>query len=750
MVIKKEIEIGGRTLSIETGKFAKQADGSVMVRYGDTMVLAAVVANKQAKEGQDFFPLQVEYREKTAAAGKIPGGFFKREGRPTEKEVLSSRLIDRPIRPMFPEDFKCETQLMVTVFSSDLENDGDILGALGASAALMISDIPFQGPIAEVRVGRCEGRWIVNPTFKELETSDMDVTVAGTKSSIVMVEGEAKEIAESEMLEALKLAHVQIARLCDLQLELQQQCGKAKRLVTGNPLRKEFTKLVSNIARDKIRDVTNRVLSKDERSKANEEISVFALQAMTHDVTSANLQLDEIDKALFHESPAAFIESKERLINDIRHEIEYEEMRKMILDHGKRLDGRGAKEIRPITCEIAVLPRTHGSALFTRGETQSLTTATLGTKMDEQILDGLLPETTKRFMLHYNFPPFSVGEVGRLGSTGRREIGHGNLAERSIKKLLPAEAEFPYTIRIVSDILESNGSSSMATVCAGSLALMDAGVPIKKPVAGIAMGLIKEADRVAILSDILGNEDYLGDMDFKVAGTGDGITGFQMDIKIQGISFDIFERALAQAREGRLHILNVMAATIDRHRPELSPYAPRLTTLKIPVDMIGTVIGPGGKMIRQIVKDTGAEINIEDDGTIVIASVSSEGSDKALAIIAKLVEVPEVGKVYKGRVSRTMDFGAFVEFLPGKEGLVHISHLDVTRVNKVTDVVNVGDEVEVKLILKDSEGRYNLSRKALMPGYDAEKEAAREAERRRERGDRKNGGGHRGGGHRGR
>ncbi len=745
MVIRKEIEIGGRTLSIETGKLAKQADGSVMVQLGETMVLATVVANKQAKEGLDFFPLQVEYREKTAAAGKIPGGFFKREGRPTEKEVLSSRLIDRPIRPMFPENFRCETQVMLTVFSSDLENDGDVLGAVGASAALMISDIPFDGPIAEVRVGRCEGQWIVNPTFKQLESSDIDVTVAGTKSSIVMVEGESKEISEHDMLEALKYAHLHIARICDVQLELQKECGRPKREVTGNPLKQELATLVAKIARGKIHDVTTRVLLKDERSKANEEIRAFTFEKMKTEIASANLHLDERDKALFHESPAAFVESKEKLIYEILHDLEYEEMRKMILDDSKRLDGRGVRDIRPITCEIGALPRTHGSALFTRGETQSLTTATLGTKMDEQILDGLLPETTKRFMLHYNFPPYSVGEVGRLGSTGRREIGHGNLAERSIKNLLPVEADFPYTIRIVSDILESNGSSSMATVCAGSLALMDAGVPVKKPVAGIAMGLVKEGERIAILSDILGNEDHLGDMDFKVAGTNDGITGFQMDVKIQGISFDIFERALEQAREGRLHILKVMSGTITEPRKELSKYAPRLTTLKIPVDMIGTVIGPGGKMIRQIVKDTGAEINIEDDGTIVIASVSSEGSDKALAIIAKLVEIPEVGKVYKGRVSRTMDFGAFVEFLPGKEGLVHISHIDVQRVNKVTDVLNVGDEIDVKLILKDGEGRYNLSRKALMPGYDAEKEAARDAERRKERGDRGNGGGHRGG-----
>ncbi len=745
MIVKKEIELGNRTFSIEAGKFAKQADGAVMVRFGDTMVLAAVVANKEAKQGQDFFPLQVEYREKTAAAGKIPGGFFKREGRPTEKEILSSRLIDRPIRPMFPETFKCETQVMLTVFSSDLENDGDILGAVGASAALMISDIPFDGPIAEVRVGRVNGEFIINPTFSQLEQSDMDVTVAGTHSSIVMVEGESKEISEQEMLRALKFAHGFIQQLCNLQAELRKECGRQKREILSHPLKSELAEVVSKISRSKISEITHRVLSKDERSQANEELRKQTFETMKTAVASATFTLDETDKLLFEESHAAFAEAKQSLIAEILHDIEYEEMRKMILEKGKRLDGRGVKDIRNITCEVGVLPRTHGSSLFTRGETQSLTTATLGTKMDEQILDGLLPETTKRFMLHYNFPPFSVGEVGRLGSTGRREIGHGNLAERSLKNLLPAEQEFPYTVRIVSDILESNGSSSMATVCAGTLSLLDAGVPLKKPVAGIAMGLVKEGQRVAILSDILGNEDHLGDMDFKVAGTRDGITGFQMDIKIQGISFDIFEQALAQAKEGRLHILDIMTQTINEPRKELSQYAPRLTTLKIPVDMIGAVIGPGGKMIRQIVKDTGAEINIEDDGTVVIASVTAEGSSKALSIINKIVEVPEVGKVYQGKVTRIMDFGAFVEFLPGKEGLVHISHLDMNRVNKVTDVLNVGDDVQVKLIKKDEEGRYNLSRKAMMPGYDPVKEAEREAERKKERGDRRDGGGHRGG-----
>ena len=730
MIVKKQIEIGGRIFSVETGKYAKQADGAVMVQYADTVILATVVASKEPVNGQDFFPLQVEYREKTAAAGKIPGGFIKREGRPTEKEILSARLIDRPIRPMFPEGFKNETQVMITVFSSDQENDADILGAFGASAALMISDIPFNGPVSEVRVGRIEGQFIINPTFSQLEKSDMDITVAGTKDSIVMVEGEGKEISEQDMIDALQFAQENISKLCQLQIDLMQDISKPKRDFQIDKLKTQLIPIINEKAREKIRAITHKIMTKDERSKEKDEILNSVIETLCNEIGNYSLTLDTKDDLTLKENPALFVESKNYLISEIIHDIEYEEMREMILKEGKRLDGRGVKDIRPITCEVGILPRTHGSALFTRGETQSLTTATLGTKMDEQILDGLLPESTKRFMLHYNFPPYSTGEVGKIGGIGRREIGHGNLAERSLKNMIPPETEFPYTIRVVSDILESNGSSSMATVCAATLALMDAGVPIKKSVAGIAMGLIKEENEVAILSDILGNEDHLGDMDFKVAGTRDGITGFQMDIKIQGISFEIFEHALLQAKEGRLQILDIMEKTISKPRSELSPYAPRLTTLKIPVDLIGAVIGQGGKVIRQIVKDTGAEINIEDDGTVVIASTTAEGSTKAQEIINKLIESPEVGKVYKGKVTRVMDFGAFVEFLPGKEGLVHISHLDMNRVNKVTDVLNLGDEVEVKLIKIDDEGRYNLSRKALMDGYDEEKENKREVERK--------------------
>jgi polyribonucleotide nucleotidyltransferase len=718
-MMKKTIDIGGRELSLEIGKFAKQASGAAMVRYGDTMVLATVVASPVADEAKDFFPLQVEYREKIAAAGKIPGGFLKREGRPSEKEVLTSRLIDRPIRPMFPEGFRNETQLMVTVYSSDQENDGDVLGALGASTALMISNIPFDGPIAEVRVGRVDGQFVVNPTFAQLETSDLDVIVAGTLTSIVMVEGESKQISEADMLAALKFGHPFIKSLCELQIAIRKEIGVPKMEVAAKPLKTDLTAVIEKHAASPVREITHLILKKEERIDRNAAALEALREALKADPAFAQVAAKHAP-AGESVTPADFLEKRMKLVKEIFGDIEYREMREMILAQGKRLDGRGVKDIRPIMCEIGLLPRTHGSALFQRGETQSLTSTTLGTKMDEQILDGLLPETTKRFMLHYNFPPFSVGEVGRLGFTGRREIGHGNLAERSLKHILPAQTDFPYTVRIVSDILESNGSSSMATVCAGSLSLMDAGVPLRKPVAGIAMGLIKEGDRVAILSDILGNEDHLGDMDFKVAGTSDGITAFQMDIKIQGISFEIFEQALAQARAGRLHILGIMNQTIATAKPDLSPYAPRLTTIKIPIDMIGAVIGPGGKVIRQIVKDTGAEINIEDDGTVIIASVSGEGTEKALAIINRITEVPEVGKTYHGKVVRIMDFGAFVEIIPGKDGLVHVSQLALERVEKVTDVVNVGDMIDVKLVEKDSEGRLNLSRKVLLPGYDPE------------------------------
>jgi len=709
MMVTKEIQLNGKKFTLETGRFAKQAHGAVMVRYGDTMVLATVVSDYEAKEGQDFFPLQVEYREKTAAAGKIPGGFFKREGRPTEKEILSSRLIDRPIRPMFPKTYKNETQVLVTVYSSDMEHDGDILGACAASAALMVSDIPFDGPIAEVRIGRIVGKYIVNPTFKELELSDLDITVAGTVDSIVMVEGESIEASENDLLEALRIGHEAIKCICSIQVELAKEINKSKRDIIIPEIPYGLKENVKILAEDKMKQLSRTVMAKEERSEATNKV---------YTEVKTSLAEKYIEKGI--------------LIDELLHDIERDAMRSTILNDGKRLDGRGLTEIRPITCEVGLLPRTHGSALFTRGETQSLSTATLGTKMDEQVLEGLLPETTKRFMLHYNFPPFSVGEVGKLGSTGRREIGHGNLAERSLKRLIPGEKDFPYTIRVVSDILESNGSSSMATVCAGTLALFDAGVPVSRAVAGIALGLVKESDQVAILSDILGNEDYLGDMDFKVAGTTVGITAFQMDIKIKGISFEILEKALAQAKEGRMHILNIMAKCLPTARTEISQYAPRLQTMKIPVDMIGALIGPGGKNIRQLVKDSGAEINVEDDGTITIAAVEKESADKAMLYIRSLAEVPEVGKVYKATIKKITDFGAFVEILPGKEGLVHVSQLNVQRIEKVEDFVKVGDTLEVKLMHIDPDGKMSLSHKALLPGGEnADEEMKRSRERKK-------------------
>jgi polyribonucleotide nucleotidyltransferase len=713
MIVTKEVELGGKVFTFQTGKFAKQADGAVMVRYADTMVLATVVSAREAKEGQDFFPLQVEYREKTAAAGKIPGGFFKREGRPTEKEILSSRLIDRPIRPMFPKDYFHETQILVTVYSSDQQHDGDVLGACAASAALMVSDVPFDGPIAEVRVGRINGSFIINPTYNELERSDLDVTVAGTADSIVMVEGESREISEADMLEALRFGHEYIRVLCLAQQELAEAIKRKKRALAAPSLPEGLLDAVRELATPRLKELSRTVLTKEQRSELTGKV------------------YEEVQQALAERFP-----EQHALIESILHDIEKEAMRSTILEEGKRLDGRGLRDIRPITCEVGLLPRTHGSALFTRGETQSLTTATLGTKLDEQILDGLLPETTKRFMLHYNFPPFSVGEVGRVMGPGRREIGHGNLAERALKNLIPTEAEFPYTIRVVSDILESNGSSSMATVCAGTLALFDAGVPLKRAIAGIAMGLVKEGENVAILSDILGNEDHLGDMDFKVAGSREGITAFQMDIKIKGITLEIMRDALAQALEGRMHILDIMSKTLDAPRPEISQYAPRLQTIKIPVDMIGPLIGPGGKNIRQLVKESGAEINIEDDGTVTIAAVQKESADKALNAIRRLTEVPEVGKVYQATVKKIMEFGAFVEILPGKEGLVHISQLDTQRVAKVEDIVKLGDVIEVKLMKIDDEGRLNLSRKALLPGGEHAHEEMERRHQKRDRGDR--------------
>ena len=697
MVVLKELEFGGKKFSIESGRFAKQANGAVMVRYGDSMVLVTAVAAEQAPEDMDYFPLQVEYREKTSAAGKFPGGYIKREGRPTEKEILSARLVDRPIRPLFPEEFNNETQIIAFVFSYDGENDTDVLAAVGASAALSISDIPFNGPIAEVRVGRINGEFMVNPTHQQIKDSDIELVVAGTSDSIMMVEGESNEISEDETLSALKFAQVEIKKLVDLQLELVKEIGKSKREVSKKEMDEELKKDVYQLAYDKFKEIVYSILSKEERSSKNRELS------------------ESVKTDLAEKYP-----EQEKVIGEILHDLEKELMRGRILTEGIRLDGRNTTQIRPISIEVGMLPRTHGSSLFTRGETQSLTTVTLGTKNDEQTVDGLLEEYSKKFMLHYNFPPFSVGEVGRMSGVGRREIGHGNLAERALKIMFPQEDQFPYTVRVISDILESNGSSSMATVCAGSLALMDAGVPIKKAVAGIAMGLIKEEEKYAILSDILGNEDHLGDMDFKVAGTKDGITAFQMDIKIQGISFEIMEKALAQAKEGRHHILSKMNEVISVQRDSISPLAPRLITMQIETDQIGAIIGPGGKTIQGMQRLFGVDINIDDDGTISIASPNKESAQKCKEYIKKLTATPEVGEIYDGVITKIMDFGAFVEILPGKEGLLHISQIDNKRVNKVTDYFKEGDKVTVKL-LKIENGKYSLSRKELLKDNGKEK-----------------------------
>jgi polyribonucleotide nucleotidyltransferase len=690
MIVKKEIEIGGSVFSIEAGRFAKQANGAVMVQYGDTMVLVSAVAASEAKEDIDYFPLQVEYRERTSAAGKIPGGYIKREGRPTEKEILSARIIDRPIRPLFPEDFNNETQVVAFVFSYDGENDADVLAACGASAALTISDIPFNGPIAEVRVGLLNGEFITNPTHQQLKDSQLELVVAGTADSIMMVEGEANEVSEQVMLDALKYAHEEIKKLVGLQLEFAKEISKAKMEILEKVIDEQLKNDVYELAESKFKVIVYSILAKEERSKKNKELA------------------NSVQEALAEKYP-----EQTKVIAEILHDMEKDLMRGRILDEGIRLDGRNLTQIRPITIETGVLPRTHGSSLFTRGETQSLTTITLGTKNDEQIIDGLLEEYTKKFMLHYNFPPFSVGEVGRMSGVGRREIGHGNLAERALKVMVPGEAEFPYTIRVISDILESNGSSSMATVCAGSLALMDAGVPIKKAVAGIAMGLVKEGEKYSILSDILGNEDHLGDMDFKVAGTKDGITAFQMDIKIQGISFEIMEKALNQANEGRYYILDKMNDAISSPRENISSFAPRLLTMQIDRDQIGAVIGPGGKTIQGMQRTFGVEISIDDDGIISIASPNLESAQKCKEYIKKMTSAPEVGEVYDGVITKIMDFGAFVEILPGKEGLLHISQIDNKRVNKVTDYFKEGDKVKVKL-LKIENGKFSLSRKELL------------------------------------
>jgi polyribonucleotide nucleotidyltransferase len=687
MFQKVEAEFHGRRLSLETGRVAKQAGASVLAQFGETVVLVTATASRSAREGIDFFPLTCDYVEKTFAAGKIPGGFFKREGRPAEKEVLTSRLIDRPVRPLFPKGFRCETQVIATVLSHDRENDPDMLSIVGASAALTLSDIPWHGPIAAVRVGRMGGRIAINPTTSQLADSDVNLIVAASRDAIVMVEGGAAMIPEADLLEALFAAHEAAQPLLDIQDELRRAVGKPKREVEMPPRDTALEAAVQDAALPQLRGALAKSV-KQER---------YAALDQAHEETAAALGGED--------------SGRRKAVGDLVDKLKKQVVREAIIREGRRLDGRGLADVRPISCEVDVLPRTHGSALFTRGETQALVVTTLGTSSDEQRIDALIGEHYKKFMLHYNFPPFSTGEVKFLRSPGRREIGHGALAERALTPVLPDEGDFPYTIRIVSEVLESNGSSSMATVCGGSLSLMQAGVPVKAAVAGVAMGLIKEGDEVRVLSDILGDEDHLGDMDFKVAGTRDGVTAVQMDIKIGGVTRTIMQQALEQARAARLHILDRMDEVIPSPRADLSTYAPRIVTLRIKVDRIRDLIGPGGKTIRGIVEETGCKIDVEDDGTVLVASSDGAQMQRAIDRIRGLTAEAEVGKIYRGTVRRVVDFGAFVEIMPGTDGLVHISQLAPERVRQVTDVVKEGDVIDVKVLEVDKSGKIRLSRK---------------------------------------
>ena len=690
MVKHVERTFAGRPLRMETGRLAKQAAGACLIQFGETVVLATVTVSDQVST-LPFFPLTVEYREKAYAAGKIPGGFLKREGRPSDEEILSARVADRTLRPLFPEGFKNEVQVFVYVLSADQENDADVLGVTAASAALTMSKVPWNGPVAAVRVGRVEGAWILNPTFQQLEFSDVDMIVSGSRDSIVMVEGGALELTEAEIVKALEVAHKGIRELLDAADELVADVRQPKMEWTKVEAPAELVSRVKALAEPRIAEALN-LPEKAERAQA-----LAALKATIQDQLATEFPDNGKDVATVIE------------------DIEYRTMRDQVLTRGERVDGRDLDTVRGITSEVGVLPRTHGSALFTRGQTQALVSVTLGTVQDEQRIDSIdvAQETTKSFMLHYNFPPFSTGEVRPIRGTSRREVGHGALAERALQALLPPYESFPYTIRIVSDILESNGSSSMATVCGGSLALFDAGVPMSAPCAGVAMGLIKEGKRVAVLTDILGTEDHLGDMDFKVAGTRTGVTSIQMDIKIEGLDFGIIAEALDKAKKARLHILDVMDKAIPEPRSSLSKYAPRIITVQIPVDKIGDLIGPKGKTIRSIQEQTGAEINVDDNGMVTISAVG-EGGERARDIVAAMIQTPEVGKVYEGVVKSTTAFGAFVEILPGVEGLLHISELQHGRTERTEDVVKKGDKVRVKLLEVDERGRMRLSRKALL------------------------------------
>jgi polyribonucleotide nucleotidyltransferase len=702
--------IGEHQIIIETGKLAGQAGGAVTVRCGDTVVLATATAAKEPREGIDFFPLTVDYEERLYAAGKIPGGFFKREGRPSEAAILLCRLVDRPLRPLFPKGFRNDVQIILTALSSDQDNYLDILGIIGASAALAVSDIPFLGPVGAVRVGYTDGQFVLNPTATQMEHSSLDLRLAGTKEAILMVEAGANEISEALIIEAMRLGHEAFQDAIRVQEEMQAQVGKPKREFAVYTVPEETRQAIPDDLAQRIEAILAESMSKREQDEA-----LFALKQSL--IEGLQESYDEGD------------------VGELFEETLKEVVRQGILQRGRRPDGRVLNEIRRINCEVGLLPRTHGSGVFTRGETQVLTIATLGTVSDEQVLDGLSSEDSKRYMHHYNFPPYSTGETRMLRGPGRREIGHGALAERALLPMLPPEEEFPYTIRLVSEVLSSNGSTSMASVCGSTLALMDAGVPLKAPVAGVAMGLIKGDESLAILSDIQGLEDFMGDMDFKVAGTRQGITALQMDIKTKGITGEIFAAALNQAREGRLFILDKMAETLPAPRPNLSPYAPRITLLKIDPEKIGAVIGPGGKVIRKIQEDTNVKIDIEDDGTVFIASTDEEGSRRAAEIIRNLTEEAEVGKIYTGKVVRITDFGAFVEILPGQDGLVHISQLADYKVERVEDAVRVGDEIMVMVTDIDPTGKIRLSRQAVLQGWSAEE--ARDRDRRpttRERG----------------
>ncbi|MEK6576297.1 MAG: polyribonucleotide nucleotidyltransferase, partial [Nitrospirota bacterium] len=690
MVYKVEMEVGGKKLSLETGRMARQADGAVLAQYEETVVLATAVASRELKKDVDFLPMTVDYQEKAYAAGKIPGGFFKREGRPGEKETLTSRLIDRPLRPLFPDGYYNETQIIASVLSADQGCSTDLLGIIGSSGALMLSGIPFGGPVAAVRVGKIDGKFLINPDLAQLEKTDINLVVAGTKDAVMMVEGEANEVEEAILLEAIDLAHNQVKGIVDLQLKLAAMAGKERWNVATGEIDRDLEEEVKKLTLEQVREA---ILIPNKTGR-QERIDAI---------------LGDLLIKLGTDDP-----KRVRQIKVIFHELEKNEVRRMILDKGKRADGRGPSDIRSITCEVGILPRAHGSALFTRGETQSLAAVTLGTSEDEQRIDALEGESKKTFILHYNFPPFSVGEARPLRGPGRREIGHGALAEKALRPVIPGREGFPYTLRIVSDILESNGSSSMATVCGGTLALMDAGVPIKSPIAGIAMGLIREDKRVVILSDILGLEDHLGDMDFKVTGSRKGVTALQMDIKIAGITTEIMKEALEQARTGRFYILDKMLEAIQEPRTTLSSHAPRIITMKVRPDKVREVIGSGGKVIRGIIEKTGVKIDIEDSGLISIASVDEEAAKQAIDMINMIIEEPEIGKIYLGKVKKITDFGAFVEILPNKDGLVHISQLAHHRVNNVEDEVSEGDEIMVKVLEIDRQGKIRLSRKEAM------------------------------------